>query len=162
MSILSIHGVRSYQGERPVEFDLSKYVTLIYGQNGSGKSTVSGYFYKHGRPDYSQCSLRPPLDMNYLVFNQEYVDDIFSQPSQPGIFTLNSENAEIKTEIDALEAESKVLFARRDALDVQKRDVEGMEESIKNGSAKQIYSSTAEIRKTDLWDLMSGVMLPTY
>ncbi|AQZ75850.1 AAA family ATPase [Escherichia coli] len=156
MSILSIHGVRSYQGERPVEFDLSKYVTLIYGQNGSGKSTVSGYFYKHGRPDYSQCSLRPPLDMNYLVFNQEYVDDIFSQPSQPGIFTLNSENAEIKTEIDALEAESKVLFARRDALDVQKRDVEGMEESIKNGSAKQIYSSTAEIRKTDLWDLMSG------
>lgn len=116
MSILSIHGVRSYQGERPVEFDLSKYVTLIYGQNGSGKSTVSGYFYKHGRPDYSQCSLRPPLDMNYLVFNQEYVDDIFSQPSQPGIFTLNSENAEIKTEIDALEAESKVLFARRDAL----------------------------------------------
>ncbi len=104
MSILSIHGVRSYQGERPVEFDLSKYVTLIYGQNGSGKSTVSGYFYKHGRPDYSQCSLRPPLDMNYPVFNQEYVDDIFSQPSQPGIFTLNSENAEIKTEIDALEA----------------------------------------------------------
>lgn len=44
MAILSIHGVRSYQGEKPVEFDLSKYVTLIYGQNGSEKSTVSGYF----------------------------------------------------------------------------------------------------------------------
>ncbi|MFP1903851.1 AAA family ATPase [Lonsdalea quercina] len=156
MSILSIHGVRSYQGERPVEFDLSKYVTLIYGQNGSGKSTVSGYFYKYGRPDYSQCNLRPPLDMNYLVFNQEYVDDIFSQPSQPGIFTLNSENAEIKTQIDALEAECKRLRTDSDVLDVQKRDVEGMEESIKNGSAKQIYSSTAEIRKTDLWDLMAG------
>lgn len=109
MAILSIHGVRSYQGEKPVEFDLSKYVNLIYGQNGSEKSTVSGYFYKHGRPDYSRCSLQPPLDMNYLVFNQQYVDDIFSQPSQPGIFTLHSENAEIKTEIDDLEAESKVF-----------------------------------------------------
>lgn len=156
MSILSIHGVRSYQGERPVEFDLSKYVTLIYGQNGSGKSTVSGYFYKHGRPDYSQCNLQPPLNMNYLVFNQEYVDDIFSQPSQPGVFTLNSENAEIKTEIDALQAESKEMLDRRDALDVQKCDVEGMEESVKSDAAKQIYSSTTEIRKTDLWELMVG------
>uniref|UniRef100_UPI0036DEBA6F AAA family ATPase n=1 Tax=Photorhabdus sp. RM322S TaxID=3342825 RepID=UPI0036DEBA6F len=156
MTILSIHGVRSYQGEKPVEFDLSKYVILIYGQNGSGKSTVSGYFYKHGRPDYDQCSLQPPLDMNYLVFNQEHVDDIFSQPSQLGVFTLNSENAEIKAEIDALEAESKRLRTESDALDVQKRDVESMKESVKNESAKQIYSSTAEIRKTDLWDLMVG------
>ncbi|EMT6577636.1 AAA family ATPase [Providencia rettgeri] len=156
MTILSIHGVRSYQGEKPVEFDLSKYVTLIYGQNGSGKSTVSGYFYKHGRAEYSQCNLQPPLSMNYLVFNQEYVDDIFSQPSQPGIFTLSSENAEIKTEIDILEAQCKHLRTDSDALDVQKRDVESMSERVKSESAKQIYSSTAEIRKTDLWDLMAG------
>lgn len=156
MAILSIHGVRSYQGEKPVEFDLSKYVTLIYGQNGSGKSTISGYFYKHGRPDYSQCNLQPPLNMNYLVFNQEYVDDIFSQPSQPGVFTLNSENAEIKTEIDTLEAQCKRLRTDSDALDVQKRDVESMSERVKSESAQQIYSSTAEIRKTDLWDLMAG------
>lgn len=31
------------------------------------------------------------------------------------------------------------FFARRDALDVQKRGVDGMEENIKNGSARHIY-----------------------
>ncbi|MFP1821494.1 MULTISPECIES: ATP-binding protein [Pectobacteriaceae] len=64
-----MHGARSYQGEKPVEFDLRKYVTLIYGQNGSGKSTVSGYFYKHGRSDYGQCGLQPPLDVKFLAVN---------------------------------------------------------------------------------------------
>ncbi|MGS8722716.1 hypothetical protein ACQWB2_26765, partial [Salmonella enterica subsp. enterica serovar Infantis] len=49
------------------------------------------------------------MDMNYLLFNQQYLDDFFSQHSQPGIFTLHSENSEIKTEIYDLEAESKVF-----------------------------------------------------
>ncbi|GKX62486.1 hypothetical protein SOASR032_10550 [Pragia fontium] len=156
MGVLSIHGVRSYQGEKPVQFDLSKYVTLIYGQNGSGKSTVSGYFYKPGSSEYSKCSLQPALDMNYLVFNQEYVTDIFSQPSQPGIFSLSSENAEIKLEIEALEAECEQLRTENNALEVKKCEVKGMEERVKSECAGQIYSSTAEIRKTALWDLMAG------
>ena len=45
MAQLRIRGVRSYAPDRDICFDLSSKVTLIYGQNGSGKSTVSGYFY---------------------------------------------------------------------------------------------------------------------
>ncbi|HCD4282199.1 TPA: AAA family ATPase, partial [Klebsiella pneumoniae] len=44
MTQLRIRGVRSYAPDRDICFDLSSKVTLIYGQNGSGKSTVSGYF----------------------------------------------------------------------------------------------------------------------
>ena len=42
MAQLRIRGVRSYAPDRDICFDLSSKVTLIYGQNGSGKSTVSG------------------------------------------------------------------------------------------------------------------------
>ncbi|MFB1115198.1 AAA family ATPase [Dickeya dadantii] len=156
MSILSINAVRSYQGENPAQLDLNKYVTLIYGQNGSGKSTISGYFYKHGRSEYYQCRLIPPLDMNYLVFNQEYVNDIFTQPSQPGVFSLNSENTEIKAEIEALEERRERLNAEIRTLDAKIRETDSMVELVKTECARQIYSTAAEIRKTDLWDLMAG------
>ncbi|END4455635.1 AAA family ATPase, partial [Escherichia coli] len=52
MAQLRIRGVRSYAPDRDICFDLSSKVTLIYGQNGSGKSTVSGYFYDRQADKY--------------------------------------------------------------------------------------------------------------
>ncbi|HEN5222826.1 TPA: AAA family ATPase [Klebsiella pneumoniae] len=46
MSKLNIRAVRSYRSDKSVILDLSKRINLVYGQNGSGKSTISGYFYK--------------------------------------------------------------------------------------------------------------------
>ncbi len=44
VAVLTIRGVRSYSADKDVRIDLSNKVTLIYGQNGSGKSTISNYF----------------------------------------------------------------------------------------------------------------------
>lgn len=43
MAVLTIRGVRSYGADKDVRIDLSNKFTLIYGQNGSGKSTISNY-----------------------------------------------------------------------------------------------------------------------
>ena len=40
MSILKIRSVKSYSAEKYIELDLTKRINLIYGQNGSGKSTA--------------------------------------------------------------------------------------------------------------------------
>lgn len=45
VAVLTIRGVRSYSADKDVRIDLSNKVTLIYGQNGSGKSTISNYFW---------------------------------------------------------------------------------------------------------------------
>ncbi|ELW2166813.1 AAA family ATPase, partial [Escherichia coli] len=42
MSMLRIMAVKSYSAEKYIEVDLTKKINLIYGQNGSGKSTISG------------------------------------------------------------------------------------------------------------------------
>ena len=73
MSILSLRGVRSYSYDEAAQMDISSYVTLIYGQNGAGKSTISGFFYQQDNDEYEQCTLHPPLDMQYTVFNHQFV-----------------------------------------------------------------------------------------
>lgn len=44
MAILTLRNVKSYSADKDVNIDLSKPVTLIYGQNGAGKSTISSFF----------------------------------------------------------------------------------------------------------------------
>lgn len=50
MAVLTIRGVRSYGADKDVRIDLSNKVTLIYGQNGSGKSTISNIRMKRMLP----------------------------------------------------------------------------------------------------------------
>lgn len=157
MSILSIQGVRSYATDHSTNFDLSKYVTLIYGQNGSGKSTVSGYFYQPDHRKYRDCSVNPPLDMKYLVFNQEYIEETFHlSNTQPGIFTLSSENADIQAAIDLNEKNVSDRTIQREQNEAKLVDKIAMISTIKNECAKQIFDRSAEIRKSNLSSLMVG------
>jgi wobble nucleotide-excising tRNase len=157
MSILSLRGVRSYSHDETVQIDISNYVTLIYGQNGAGKSTISGYFYPQNGDEYGQCSLHPPLDMRYLVFNHQFVEDLFnSQAVQPGIFTLSEENTTIAGEILQLEAD---VNAQRDlqqanSASLQKNDAD--QRKVRGDCANKIFSSSAEIRSSAAGDLMVG------
>jgi ABC-type branched-subunit amino acid transport system ATPase component len=72
MAVLTIRGVRSYGADRDVRIDLSSKVTLIYGQNGSGKSTISNYFAGYYAPKYAQCRFESQDELFPLVFNHGY------------------------------------------------------------------------------------------
>lgn len=156
MSILSISKVRSYCGPEPVNFDLSEPVTMIYGQNGSGKSTISSFFYRAGHPDYMQCKVTPPLNMRTLVFSQEYVMDLFSGPFQPGIFSLSEENAAVRTKIEKLEAKADKIKNKIEKIKAEKLKKEQMADQVRESCAERIRGSVAEIRTTALWNLMDG------
>ncbi|AMO79661.1 AAA family ATPase [Obesumbacterium proteus] len=157
MSTLSVHNVRSYRGPAPVQFDFSNPVTMIYGQNGAGKSTISGYFYHPNQAEFSSCSLSPAIDMRTLVFSQEYVTDIFSAPFQPGVFSLSEENTAVRGEIAALE---EVISQLGVEIETNRRDHQNKTDMIarvREQCEEAIKGSVAEIKKTDLWDLMEGV-----
>lgn len=157
MSILSIDRVRSYRGAEPVTFDLSEHVTMVYGQNGSGKSTISTFFYRPGHPDYAHCSLSPKLDMRTLVFSQEYVFDLFNRPSQPGIFSLSEENSSVREELGALEAQTSAIQERIEEINIERQNKASMADRVRESCAERIKGSVAEIKKyADLWDLMDG------
>lgn len=91
-------------------FELKK-VNLVYGLNGTGKSTISNYLYLYhqdhqGHPDfstkYSCCSVEG-IEKNeeLLVYNQLFIEDNFhEQDNLKGIFTLSKENKDISKRIE--------------------------------------------------------------
>lgn len=156
MGVLYVKGVRSYSADNDVEFDISAKVTLIYGQNGCGKSTVSGYFYKPTDPQYKDCRIVSEPDLEYLVFNQDYIDETFHQNNiQPGIFTLNSENAAIQEAID--ENVRKIKSNRReiDNLQSSNSEKESMINSVTSTCVDKIWDKSAHVRRSSITSLVT-------
>ena len=148
MAQLRIRGVRSYAPDRDICFDLSSKVTLIYGQNGSGKSTVSGYFYDPESDKYRHCAFDSPHISHFQVFNQEYIDSKFARSDyQPGIFTLSEANQESQDKINSNNKERTKLSARIDKLKEEIAEKEGMKETIADHCARDIFNRTVNDRK---------------
>lgn len=100
ISKITLNGVASYKKEAILETD--KRVNLLYGLNGTGKSTFSEFMYNQSDVRFSKCSIEG-LEENdeILVYNQKFVQDTFYEPQGiHGIFTLSKGNAEAKKLID--------------------------------------------------------------
>ena len=99
ISKISLNGVASYKCLTTLETD--KKVNLVYGLNGTGKSTLSNFLYKSTESRYKNCSI-DGLDGNHeiLVYNQTFIhENFFEAESLKGIFTLSKENKEAETKI---------------------------------------------------------------
>ncbi|CAG9420973.1 AAA family ATPase [Providencia alcalifaciens] len=113
MSFLKLKNVASYTDE--VNIDLSKPINIFYGQNGSGKSTISNYFYDENNQRYIDSTCQ--LDKGYkkIVYNQMFIDDYFYEKDvQDGIFTLSKENKEIEIKIKDIERDIEDLKKERE------------------------------------------------
>lgn len=156
MTKLFIKSVRSYHPDIDAEFDFSSKVTLIYGLNGSGKSTVSGYFFNPKNPEYVKCRLTPEEDVQFLVFNQDYIDETFhNSQTQPGVFTLNNENAEITKKIEENNQEilknNKKIAHKKNEI----KEKEGLKESVLTKIIDEIWNRTASIRRSEISGLVN-------
>ncbi|QUG77298.1 AAA family ATPase [Erwinia sp. E602] len=156
MTKLFVKSVRSYSPDVDVEFDLSSKVNLIYGLNGSGKSTISGYFFNPSNPEYANCRLTPDEDVQFLVFNQDYIDETFhNSQTQPGVFTLNNENAEITKIIDDNNREITSNIRKIDIKNNNAREKRELKESVCSKIIDEIWNRTASIRKSEVSNLVN-------
>ncbi|EBB9334492.1 AAA family ATPase [Salmonella enterica] len=159
MAQLRIRGVRSYAPDRDICFDLSSKVTLIYGQNGSGKSTISGYFYDRQADKYQHCGFESPHISHFQVFNQEYIDNKFARSDyQPGIFTLSEANQESQDKINNNNKERAKISVRIDKLNEEIAEKEGMKDTITDRCARDIFNRTVNDRKS-LSDFLDGAKI---
>lgn len=92
--------VASYKKETVLETD--KTVNLIYGLNGTGKSTLSGFLYNTKDVQYSDCKIEGLRATDrVLVYNQQFITDNFYETENiSGIFTLSKENKDATQAID--------------------------------------------------------------
>jgi wobble nucleotide-excising tRNase len=104
---INLEGVASFKSKATLTTD--KKINLIYGLNGSGKSTFSNYFYDSENPKYSNCS-NTNGDETILVYNQQFIENNFySSDSLKGIFGLSEENKHVEEVIRQKTEELKTL-----------------------------------------------------
>ncbi|MBN1084886.1 AAA family ATPase [Erwinia aphidicola] len=147
MAVLTIRGVRSYGADKDVRIDLSNKVTLIYGQNGSGKSTISNYFSGYYPDKYSQCRFESQAELYPLVFNHDYIERKFCLENvQPGIFTLSDHNKDLQEHIE----KNKLRIHKiNDLVSRLNQEIDGrtdMEQSLTNECAARMFRRTSSER----------------
>lgn len=90
--------------------DTGKRVNLIYGLNGTGKSTLSNFMYDRADPSFYKCRIEGLNGEEVLVYNQRFVREYFYElNSLRGIFTLSKQNREAEEKIAAAEEEIRKL-----------------------------------------------------
>jgi len=157
MAQLVIKNVRSYSKERSINIDLSKKINLIYGQNGSGKSTISGYFYSPSNSSYKECSFSQKDDYQYVVYNNQFVEDSFYHKSeQPGVFTLSQSNKEVMEDIKQSDKKMASLKGSLTRLENGIKEKDEMLTKLENSCKDAVWKKTAHIRATELTELMTG------
>lgn len=71
----------------------NKKINLVYGLNGTGKSTISNFLYAPGDARFAQCRKTPEQTVPILVYNQKFMqDNFYVSDNLKGIFSLSKEN----------------------------------------------------------------------
>jgi len=138
---INLNKIASYKNLTVLETD--KKVNLIYGLNGTGKSTLSNFLYKPTDERYKNCSVEG-LDSNHeiLIYNQTFIQEIFFESeSLRGIFTLAKVNKE---------AEIKITNAQKEILKLENEKELKSKDLVKENSS--LMQRTESI-KNSIWKI---------
>lgn len=135
---ISISKVASYK--TPANLETDRKVNLIYGLNGTGKTTLSNFLYNTEHSDYSECSIEGLNGEDILVYNQRFIHDYFYQPDNlKGIFTLSKENKEAEEKIKAAQDEIKRLETEKNDKVSERAQQETLLSSKKQDAEKRTW-----------------------
>ena len=144
ISTISMQAVASFGSEDPVTIDTNKAINLIYGHNGTGKSTIGRFLQNPDDLDFLLCSrpLDHAEDYQILVYNDAFAERHFRDNDKlPGIFTLGQKNVEAEQAIEKATAEIAALEATREKqsqdLDTVKARIQTARETIRNTVFKE-------------------------
>src|SRR5690606_15263454 len=110
---ISLNKVASYK--EPTVLETDKKINLIYGLNGTGKSTLSDYLLESSDTKFKDCLIEGlGNDDEILVYNQSFIrENFFESESLKGIFTLSKENKEAEIKIAIAEKEIKRISGEK-------------------------------------------------
>jgi wobble nucleotide-excising tRNase len=112
---ITMNGVASYENEAIFETD--KKVTLVYGLNGVGKSTLSSYLYNPEASRFKKCRREGLENIRVHVYNSNFIRDNFYEIDKlNGIFTLSKQNREVEISIEGKSRAISALTEQRHRL----------------------------------------------
>ena len=153
--------VSSYKTETKLLTD--KKNNLLYGLNGTGKSTLSGYFYNYNThlndEKYKNCSGLEQIDKKtteILVYNQQFVNDNFYESKlQPGIFSLSKTNKDAQNKINTakkvIEEKNSLKQEKSNKINEIKKNFDNKQEKFFDTVWKTEQTYTGGERILDPW-----------
>ena len=141
--------VASYKEETVLETD--KKTNLIYGLNGTGKSTLSDFLYKKDDTRFSECRINGlNEDDKLLVYNQQFIHDNFYETEDiQGIFTLSKENKQVKELIDDANKKIKELLEQNKKYEEDKAKIKNKSDDNIDSCQKKLWEIKTNYAKTD-------------
>lgn len=126
---IKMEGVATYKA--PTSLKTDKKVNLIYGLNGTGKSTLSRFLQSPNDAKYSRCSVAPPTSATVLVYNQNFIrDNFFVADKLRGIFSLSKENKTAERKV--LDAEEELIRLEGILAGINTRQIEATQDFVKH------------------------------
>jgi wobble nucleotide-excising tRNase len=154
ISRISLKSVATYDEDGATLDDLKK-INFIYGNNGTGKTTITEYI---RNPEHFQnCSLEwKDESMVTYVYNRNFVNENFRLDNPiKGIFTLGKDSVDLKATIDDLKEKVRnhhdEIKRISDIYDEKKREKENVIDEFR----EKCWEIKKEI-DTDFKDLIEG------
>jgi DNA repair exonuclease SbcCD ATPase subunit len=145
---INLKNVACYKNQTTLEID--KKINLIYGLNGTGKSTLSNFLYKKDEEAFSHCSIEGLDDeTEILVYNQSFIEDNFYEKLK-GIFTLSKENK--KVEINITKADKKINELINEKQIIEKQIAE--KNKLKQEKLEDIKKKFGKLKKIILEEIV--------
>lgn len=120
---ITMKNVACYKEETKLDTE-NKRINLIYGLNGTGKSTISDFLYKRHTVDrFENCKIYGFNEANekILAYNKTFIEDYFYEDLK-GIFTLSKENKTSIENIKNATEEKKKLEEQQEQQEKNKTD----------------------------------------
>ena len=137
---ITIDKVATYRNATTLTTD--KKVNIIYGLNGTGKSTLSRLLQNSNSPEFANCRFTRPSDTRILVYNQKFLNETFFESDEiKGVFSLSKENKEIETTISEKKRKIDDITSESNKID----------EIIKNIKEEKRQKNDQAITKT--WEI---------
>jgi wobble nucleotide-excising tRNase len=148
ISEIRMDSVASFKSPQSLTTD--KKINLIYGLNGTGKSTISNFLRAADDPKYTACKLIPSTQAGLCVYNQSFIrETFFESTGLPGIFSLSKENKQAAEQIEVANRRIVELRVERDTKMAQLQTAEAEFANARRAAVEQTWRIKTEFTGGD-------------
>lgn len=113
---IKLSNVASFNDEG-AELENLNEINFIYGNNGTGKTTISNYISNMDNVRFKNCSNKGSLPSKVFVYNQKYLEEVIVDKKIPGIFSLGEDANQYEEQLESLEYILEKNFSQKESLE---------------------------------------------